>query len=137
MSLLLKIIRISAAAFFGFSAILLGGLLAFLLYTAYPGVGGILAASLFIPGGFYVGFMVFRTAKSRGILSFLTTVNASPDLDTLQVQQGGKTRKTDAATYTDAYKKDKHLFTGGSISHLGRLERKELREKKYHLRSSV
>jgi hypothetical protein len=115
------------------AAVIIGLLLAtvfvmigLMIYTSIRGIEGIAIALLISLVGIFLGFVVYSTAKRRGILEFLTTVRASPELDNLEPTENSDFRKLTIAEYLDKFKNGDRLFNGGLIRIWGDFKSRKL-----------
>lgn len=103
----------------------IAGLFALMATSVFCGIGILTAASsqsiisilfavIFIAGGFLLGYKVYKTAIHRGILNFMTSVNASPDLDNLEPSANSNHKKYNLREFISAFQKKENLFMKGS-----------------------
>ncbi len=74
----------------------------------------VIFAGIFIAGGLFIGYKVYRTALSRGIIFFMTSVVASPDLDNLEPTADSDHKKYDISQFISAFQKKENLFPKGT-----------------------
>jgi hypothetical protein len=74
----------------------------------------VIFAGMFIAGGLFIGYKVYRTAVNRGIIPFMTYVNASPDLDNLEPSPDSNHKKYDISQFISAFQKKENLFPQGT-----------------------
>lgn len=101
------------------------GIMAILATSVFLIIGALIAGSsqtilslifavIFIGGGFFIGYKVYKTAVSRGIIPFMTYVNASPDLDNLEPSADLNHKKYDVSEFISAFQKKENLFPKGT-----------------------
>lgn len=96
------------------STVTIGGI-GILIVMTTAGIAALLIAVLFLSGGFLLGYKVYKTVLNRGLVNFITAVNASPDLDNLEPSDNSNQRVYDVPEYISAFEKHKYLFNGGTI----------------------
>jgi hypothetical protein len=103
----------------------IAGLFALLATSLFCGIGILLVgtsqsilslifATIIIATGFFLGYKIYRTALSRGIISFMTSVIASPDLDNLEPSVNSNHKKYDILQFISAFQKKENLFPKGT-----------------------
>ena len=90
------------------------GFFGLLIYDKNRGPVGIALALLVGALGLFIGFQVFRMAKRRGILAFITTVNASPDMDNLE-PSGKEVERVKVKELVESINSGDNIFKGGNI----------------------
>jgi hypothetical protein len=85
-------------------------------------------AVIFIGGGLFLGYKIHATVLSRGIIGFMTSVNASPDFDNLEPSANSNHKKYHLDEFIEAAKKSKNLFKGGYVRVWGNDSLKGMKE---------
>jgi len=101
-------------------------IIGFLIYASIKGIEGIAIALLISLVGIFLGFVVFNTARRRGILDFITAVRASPELDNLEPTENSDFRKLTISQYIDKFIKGDRLLKGGQIRIWGDFKSRQL-----------
>ena len=105
---------------------LVAAILSLISATLFIGIGILLIANtssilsqiiavIFIGGGLFLGYKIHATVLSRGIIGFMTSVNASPDFDNLEPSANSNHKKYHLNKFIEAAKKSENLFKGGYV----------------------
>lgn len=103
----------------------IAGFLALLAISLFCGIGILLAgssqsilslifATAIIAIGVFLGYKIYKTALNRGIISFMTSVVASPDYDNLEPSVNSNHKKYDISQFISAFHKGESLFPNGT-----------------------
>jgi hypothetical protein len=114
--MLKKTLTIATAIILGLLPTIIIGGIGVLIIMTKSGILPQLIAIIFLSGGFFLGYRVYKTVIGRGVIGFITAVSASPDLDNLEPSVNSNHKKYNIAEYIAAFQKQENLFTtGGSI----------------------
>lgn len=102
------------AGLFGLMATSVLAGIGILIVSSSQSILSLFFAVIFIAGGLFLGYKVYSTAVHRGIVNFMTSVNASPDLDNLEPSANSNHKKYDLRDFTSAFAKKENLFLKGS-----------------------
>ena len=115
MKTIIEAFRITIAAGMGFLSAIAVGFFGLLIYDKNSGFIGTTLTVLVGLLALYVGIQIYRTARGRGILAFITTVHASPDLDNLEPSGDAEVRRVNVKEYVGFVENGKSFFREGSI----------------------
>jgi len=126
MKTLRNILAIIVSGFYGLITITGLGIVGFLLYDGIKGSLGIFLFIIFILLGLFLGYAVYIIARRQGLVTFLTAVNASPDLDNLEPASDSDFRKLNAQEYFEKFASGDKLFSGGYMKIWGDFRSRQL-----------
>lgn len=92
-----KLINVISGLIVGLAPSVIPIIIGILFYNEIQNFIGISIGLILAVAAIWVGIKIYKSIQRKGIIDFLTVVNASPDLDNLEPTEGSKTEKKGSA----------------------------------------
>jgi len=115
-----KLIKVISGFFIGLGPFLAASMISFTIYYSYPkNTIGIIIIIAILTGALWLGISIFKKVQIVGPLEFITAVNASPELDNLELSSDSETKMREPDEIVELIRTNDNLFKGGTIRIFG------------------